>query len=175
MIGRLVSTAVLLAGLVGGAEALLARRRGGGRPTPIRMHAVVEAPIERVWDELVDIEGQPRWMHDMKSVRMEPGLLAVGRRGEATVRMYGVSVTDPVRILHLDPPTRFGVSHDGLFGGHGIFHLEPLPGGRTDVRWEEDLVAPIAPHLVAAVTAPVFRRVFEADLARFKALLEGTR
>ena len=29
---------------------------------------VIDAPIERVWAELADIEGQPRWMHDMKSV-----------------------------------------------------------------------------------------------------------
>jgi hypothetical protein len=156
------------------AEVLLARRRGGGRPTPVRMHAVIDAPIERVWTELVDIQGQPRWMHDMKSVTLEDGPLVVGRRGHATVRMYGVALTDPVHVLHLDAPTRFGVSHDGVFAGHGIFHLEPLGDGSTDLRWEEDLVAPVAPHLVAALTAPVFRRVFDRDLDRFKALVEGS-
>ena len=34
------------------------------------------------------------------------------------------------------------------------------------------LVAPLFPHLIAVATAPVFRRVFEADLARFQALVE---
>ena len=174
MIGALLRLSLVAAALGALAEVLLRRSREGGRPTPVRMHAVIDAPIERVWAELVDIEGQPRWMHDMKSVTLEPGPLEVGRRGHATVRMYGVAVTDPVRILHLDPPTRFGVSHDGIFAGHGIFHLAPLADGRTDLRWEEDLVAPVAPHLMAAITAPVFQRVFDGDIARFKALVEGS-
>lgn len=43
----------------------------------------------------------------------------------------------------------------------------------TIVRWEEALVAPILPHLGAAVTAPAFRTVFQADLDRFTALVEA--
>ena len=104
---------------------------------------------------------------------MDPGPLAVGQRGVATVRMYGVSVQDPVTIRQLDPPTRFGLSHDGLFAGRGVFELEPLAEDRTRVRWQEELVAPVLPHLAAAVTGPIFRQVFTRDLARFKALVEG--
>lgn len=151
-------------------------RARGLAPEPIRLLAVIEAPIRRAWDELVDIEGQPRWMHDMKVVRMDGlGPIRIGSRGEATVRMYGITLTDPVTITVLDAPHRFGISHEGIFAGRGLFDLEPGADGTTTiVRWEEALLAPILPHLGAAVTAPIFRTVFQADLDRFTALVEAT-
>ena len=171
---------VLQLAIVGSAAAwlldrMLRQEAGGAPPPPIELLAVIDAPIERIWAELVDIEAQPRWMHDMKSVRMEDaGPVRVGSRGEATVRMYGVAVTDPVTVTSLEPPTRFGIAHEGAFAGAGVFELEPGADGTTTiVRWEEVLLAPVLPHLGAAVTAPVFRGVSQADLDRFRALVEA--
>lgn len=175
MIVRLAGL-VVLGGLVAWAvDALLRRRTAGGVP-PIQLLAVIDAPIERVWAELVDIEGQPRWMHDMKSVRMaDDGPLRVGSRGEATVRMYGLGVTDPVTITALEPPTRFALAHEGRVTGDGMFRLEPGADGTTTiVRWDERLVLPVLPHLGAVLAAPVFRQVFQHDLERLTALVEAT-
>ena len=73
---------------------------------PLESLIVIDAPIERVWAVVADIEGQPRWMHDMKSVRMlTTGPIGVGTRGEATVRILGMSVTDPVTVTEFEPPT----------------------------------------------------------------------
>lgn len=153
----------------------LRRRAGGASPRPIELLAVIDAPIERVWKELIDIEGQPRWMHDMKSVRMDvPGPARVGATGEATVRIYGVAVSDPVTITILEPPRRFGIAHEGLFSGSGVFELERgADGSTTIVRWEERLSAPIIPHLGAALTEPIFQHVFQGDLERFRELVES--
>ncbi|MBA3236470.1 MAG: SRPBCC family protein [Chloroflexi bacterium] len=158
-------------------DRILRRRAGGEPPPPERLMVVIDAPIERVWDELIDVEGQPRWMHDMKSVRLdEPGPVRVGTRGEATVRMYGLSVTDPVTITTIEPPTRFGLAHEGTFSGGGEFRLEAgVDGTTTIVRWEETLRPPVLPHLGAAVTSPVFRHVFQRDLERFRDLVEAAR
>lgn len=158
-------------------DRILRRRAGGEPPPPERLMVVIDAPIERVWDELIDVEGQPRWMHDMKSVRMEaPGAARVGSRGEATVRMFGIAVTDPVTITVLEPPTRFGIAHEGVFSGGGTFDLtEGADGTTTIVRWEETLQPPILPHLAALITAPVFRHIFQADIERFKAIVEADR
>ena len=49
-------------------DQLLDRRAAGGPPPAFASLAVIDAPIERVWDVLADIEGQPRWMHEMKAV-----------------------------------------------------------------------------------------------------------
>ncbi|MGK2849954.1 MAG: hypothetical protein ACSLFN_03475 [Candidatus Limnocylindrales bacterium] len=60
MIRTLIRLAVL--GAVGSwlADTWLRRRAGGGPPPPFASLVVIDAPIERVWTALADIEGQPR-------------------------------------------------------------------------------------------------------------------
>jgi uncharacterized membrane protein len=143
-------------------------------PEPVRTLIVIDAPIERVWARLADIERQPEWMADMKSVRMaSPDPAAVGSRGEATVRILGVAVRDPVTITAFEPPVRFAVRHEGRFAGEGVMTLEAGADGTTTIlRWAETLVPPVMPWLVAAMLRPVFALVFQADLRRLKALVE---
>lgn len=175
MILALVRVATL--GAVGAwfADEMLRARAAGAPPPPVRTLIVIDAPIERVWAVLADIEGQPRWMHDMKRVSMStPGPTRVGSRGEATVRMYGLSTTDPVTVTAFEPPRRFAVAHEGRFSGSGTFELEPGADGTTTiVRWEETLIAPELAHLVAVAAAPMFHRIFQRDLERLRDLVEA--
>lgn len=157
------------------ADRVLAARRGPRPLAPLRMLEVIDAPIERTWEVLSDIPLQPLWMTEMKSVRMEsPGPATAGMRGEATVRILGIPVTDPVTVTVVEPPVRFGVRHEGLFAGSGELRLEAGADGTTTiVRWEETLVPPFLPDLAAAVMRPVLWTVFQADLRRLKALVEA--
>jgi uncharacterized protein YndB with AHSA1/START domain len=156
-------------------DRILARRRGSRAPEPLRMLVVVEAPIEETWRVLADIALQPAWMHEMKSVRVTtPGPTRVGTRGEATVRIFGISVTDPVEVVGFDPPTRFEIRHEGLFTGGGVITLEPgADGATTIVRWAETLIPPLLPELGALIQAPVLRGIFQADLHRLARLVES--
>ena len=169
---------LLLAAVVGVKAWLLdrwlARRRSGRNPEPLRMLVVVDASPEETWSVVSDIPLQPEWMHDMKEVRLTtPGPAHVGTRGEATVRLAGISVTDPVEVTEFEPPTRFAIRHEGLFTGGGLITLEAGAGGTTTiVRWEETLVPPLLPDLGALVLAPILRSVFQADLQRLKRLVE---
>jgi uncharacterized membrane protein len=168
---RLASVAAFAAAT---ADQFLRRRRGEAPPEPLRMVAVIDAPIERVWAIVSDIEGQPVWMHDMRRVTMltDPPV-GVGSRGLATVRMLGMQVTDPVTITEWQPPTRFAIRHEGLWAGGGVITLESgVDGTTTVVRWAETLRAPVLPELASFVQAPVFRAVFQADLERLKRLVE---
>jgi hypothetical protein len=139
------------------------------------MLVVVDAPIEATWRVLADIGLQPAWMHEMKSVVVTtPGPAGVGTRGEATVRIFGISVTDPVEVVAFDPPTRFEIRHEGLFTGGGVITLETGSDGTTTiVRWAETLVPPLLPSLGALAQAPVLRGIFQADLHRFARLVES--
>ncbi len=174
MIRRLAALGAL--GAVGAfaADRLLARWRGGGHPQPLRMLVVVDAPIEETWAVVADVPLQTEWMVEMKRVRLvTPGPLAVGTRGEATVRIFGIPVTDPVEVVELEPPTRYAIRHEGLFTGGGLITLEPgADGSTTIVRWEETLVAPLLPEIAGAITGPVLRTIFQADLHRLKRLVE---
>lgn len=164
-------------GLAGAAAAYAVDRAlgwGAREPAPIRSLAVIDASIQRVWAVVADIEGQPRWMREMQSVRLlTPGPVGVGTVGEAEVRILGIGVTDPVTITEFSPPTRFAIRHDGRFSGTGVITLEPGADGTTTiVRWDETLVPPLFPHLGALVQAPVLGAIFQADLRRLKALVE---
>lgn len=156
-------------------DRLLVAIEGDGPPAPIRSLIVIDAPIERVWAELADIEGQPRWMHEMKSVRLlTPPPVGVGTRGDATVRVFGISVTDPVEVTEFAPPHRFAIRHEGSFTGGGVITLQPGADGSTTIlRWDETLIAPILPRLAARLQAPIFGAIFQADLEHFRAICEA--
>jgi hypothetical protein len=172
VIGRL-----LRAGLVGALAAWIADQlltaRADGAPPPIRTSVVIHAPVERVWETIADIEGQPRWMRDLKAVSIDgQGATGVGTRAEGDVRIFGIQVLDPITITAFDPPLRFGIRHDGRFSGEGDIRLDPGVDGTTIVRWSETLVPPALPYLASWVLAPILRRVFQADLDRLRELVE---
>ena len=175
MIRGLIRLGLMGAGIGYALDRLLAETDKGAGPSAIHSMVVIDAPIERVWAVLADIDGQTRWMHDMKAVRiLTDGPVGVGTIGEADVRIFGISVTDPVTITEFQPPTRFALTHDGTFKGGGVFELEPGADGTTTiVRWDETLIPPVLPHLGAAVGSPILSAIFQADLERLRDLVEA--
>jgi uncharacterized protein YndB with AHSA1/START domain len=176
--GSLLRGAVRLGavGLVVGwvVDTWLRRRADDAGPPPFSTRIVIDAPIERVWAVLADIEGQPRWMHEMKEVRLEPGPVGVGTRGIATVRIFGLSSRDPVRITAFEPPTRFAIEHLGTFRGGGEITLQAgADGSTTIVRWEETLIAPALPYAWSVLAEPIMTGIFQADLRRLRDLVEA--
>ncbi len=173
---RALARLTVLGGLAAvGVERMLANQRQGRDPDPIRTFVVIEAPIERVWAELVDIPGQSRWQTEMKDIRiLTPGPIGVGTKAEADIRIFGVEVTDPVEVTEFAAPTRFAIRHDGTFHGTGVIELSPSADGRaTVVTWDETLVPPLLPELGGLVQRPLLASIFQADLHRFRELLES--
>ena len=176
---------LLRLGMLGAITAWLADRWLAGRaaaagrrePRPIEALMVVDAPVESVWDALADVPSQPRWMTDMKAVRiLTPGPVGAGTRSEGTIRILGITVTDPVEITAFEPPDRFAVRHEGLFDGHGDITLQSGADGTTTiVRWSETLVPPVLPWLWSELNRPVFRHVFQTDLENLRDLVESGR
>ena len=171
----LVLGALLVPAAAVAADRWLARRRGANPPQPLGMLEVVDAPIERTWAVVADVPRQVEWMREMQSIRFpDPGPIGAGTKAEATVRILGISVTDPVTITAVEPPTRYAIRHEGLFAGGGVITLEPgADGDTTIVRWEETLVPPLLPELGAVIQAPVLRSIFQADLRHLKRLVEA--
>jgi uncharacterized membrane protein len=175
----LLRSLLVLAGLAAAAALVadrwLAARRSGRDPEPLRMLEVVDAPIERTWSLVADVPRQPEWMHEMKAVRiLDPAPVGPGTRAEATVRILGISVTDPVTVTDVEPPARYAIRHEGLFTGRGEIRLEAgADGSTTIVRWDETLVPPLLPELGARIQAPILRRIFQSDLRHLKRLVEA--
>ena len=141
---------------------------------PVRARVEVEAPIERTWEILADIPGQVRWMPEMKRVSLvTPGPVREGSVGEATVRIFGIAVTDQVTITTFRPPTSFGIGHDGIFGGYGRIELRPgRDEGTTIVEWEEQLVPPLLPALGWLMGRPLIAWLYQRDLYLLRDLVE---
>jgi uncharacterized protein YndB with AHSA1/START domain len=174
MLRRLAALAIIGLPLAFLADWLIARTRAGRGPDPMRMLVVIDKPIDTVWAAVADVPFQVEWMAEMQELVLDPpGRAHVGQRGEATVRIMGISVTDPVEITELEPPNRYAIRHLGIFKGGGVITLEPGADGTTTiVRWDETLVAPLLPHLGALAQAPILRSIFQADLERLKQLVE---
>lgn len=172
---RLLALGALIIPVAFVVDRLLALRRGDAPPEPLRMLEVVDAPIDRTWAVVADVPRQVEWMQEMQSIRfLDPGPIQEGTRAEATVRILGISVTDPVTITTVEPPTRYAIRHEGLFTGGGVITLEEGADGTTTiVRWEETLVPPLLPELGARVQAPVLRSIFQADLRNLRRLVEA--
>lgn len=167
--------AALLGGLAAAllAERWLAARERTGRPfrTAIESRVAVLTDRRDVWAVLGDLEGQVRWMHDAKAIRvLTPGPVGLGTRAEADVRIFGLATTDVVEITAWEPPVGLAIRHLGTFRGEGEVRLEEAGPERTVVVWRERLAAPVFPHLAALALRPVLRRVFQADLERLAAL-----
>ena len=174
---RLMILAAAGVGLAWSVDRWLGGRRpdddGHPVPDPIRSSVEIDVPIERVWVRLADVERQPEWMHDLKWVRVDtPGPIRVGTRAEALVRILGIGVRDPVEVSVFLPPHDYAMRHEGQFKGSGVFRLEALDDGRTQVTWDETLIPPILPNLIGLIQAPLLGRIFQADLERFRDQLE---
>ena len=176
---RLRSTALLVAAGLGAAVTaerwLGSRIASGDGPDPtLKMAIAIDAPIEAVWEAVSDIERQPLWMLEMKSVRLlTPGPVGVGTRGEADLRIFLLGVVDPVEVDRYDPPVAFGIRHVGVFAGSGRIALEALDARRTRVRWDERLVPPLFPNLGQLFQKPILGAIFQADLERLKEMVEA--
>ncbi len=74
-------------------------------------------------------------MDDRDEGRPDPddGPIGVGTRCEADVRIFGITVTDPVTITEFEPPMRYAISHDGTFKGSGVITLESGADGTTTI------------------------------------------
>ena len=61
MIRGAIRLALAGAGISYAIDRILKEQSHGEDPEPIESMIVIDAPIERVWAAVADIEGQPRW------------------------------------------------------------------------------------------------------------------
>jgi uncharacterized protein YndB with AHSA1/START domain len=145
--------------------------------TAIRATTVINAPVERVWDAIEDIESQVRWMEDAVAIRFTSAQRSgVGASFDCDTRVGPLRLVDRMRVTEWDPPHRMGIRHAGLVTGSGRFSLEDA-GGPTRFTWEEDLAFPwwMGGRAGGAAAAPVLRRVWQRNLRNLKTLVERSQ
>ena len=137
--------------------------------TTIRVRAHYPETPAVIWRELRAIERHVTWMADARSLNFETDQReGVGTAFRVRTKVGPFVTTDLMTITRWVPNRVMGVEHRGLVRGTGRFTLEPDPAG-TEITWEETLHFPwwFAGPLGSAIAAPILRRIWAANLARF--------
>lgn len=145
-----------------------------GPPVVIEMSARIDAPPEVVWGYLVDWEHLGSWMIEGKGFKVtSPHRQGLGVTAEATIRIAGITTTDPVEVTRWEPPHALEISHRGWVGGKGLMVCRSAPWG-TFLYWRETLVPPLGiPGAIGLrLFKPIMRRTFDRDLRLLKQLAE---
>jgi uncharacterized membrane protein len=144
-----------------------------GGPVEIEMSVRIDAPPEVVWEYLVDWENLDRWMIEGRGFRVtSEHREGLGVTAEASIRVGGITTTDPVEVTRWEPPETLEISHRGWVAGKGLMECRPAPWG-TFLFWKETLYPPLwVPGAIGLrLFKPILRRTFERDLG----LLKGRR
>ena len=129
----------------------------------IRTEIIIQAPIHKVWQELLDFEKYPQW-NPFVHIK---GQAQVGAQLENTMHLEGQSpqIFKPV-VLKVDAETEFRwkgkLFISGLFDGEHYFLLEKIDGQSTRLIHGENftglLVRPLL-GMIGAKTEAGFERM----------------
>lgn len=130
---------------------------------------VVDAPIERVYQEWTEYERFPEFMENVKEVRrIGPDMTHwVAEAAGKTVEWDARTITES--------PRRVAWTAQGESGQSGEVRFEPAEGGRTHVHVKLDYTLPSGIAEAAASGLGIDDRAVRRDLNNFKEMLEEGR
>lgn len=135
------------------------------------------APPEKVFATLTDPAAYPRWISDVKSVRLG-GAFEAGSRVEETTRIGGKDKTSVGSVVAVESPRRVVLQVTEVRSGPKLlptrtFDLEPANGG-TLLRWRTELRTEGAARLLEPFLPQLLRRKKRAYFAALKRLVEAS-
>jgi uncharacterized membrane protein len=142
-----------------------------------RQEATIAAPIEELWDVLVDFERYPAWARDLKQVEV----LERDEEGRGVEVLYraaamGRSTTYVLRYSYDDAPRRLPwvlVRGDIMRRLDGAYELEALPGDPPRTRVVYDLEVDLVIPLPGFVKHRAEHKIMHTALRELQAHVEG--
>lgn len=134
----------------------------------------IDAPVGRVWRELMDLDHWPHWNFAVPHLR---GPISEGRTTRAHVHLFGLSLPMDVEIVRLESERELAWTgpHRSLrrfASGEHFFRLEALPGDRTRFSQGETFAGP-AMFLLWKPLAPELHHLYGRSNEALKARIEG--
>lgn len=131
----------------------------------------IEHDIHTVWQQLADLASHGEWMIDAERIdSVGTQREGVGTTMKVLTRVGPFRTTDLMVVSQWDEPSLMSVVHEGLVVGEGDFRLTSSVTG-TRLDWEEHLTFParLGGRVGEAIAAPILRRIWAGNLARFAA------
>ncbi len=148
---------------------------------PIKEFALaitIDAPLTKVWAEMVDWEGQSEWMLSTRVYDDSHSVEGVGHTLRAFTGPFArwnriLGIMDEMVVSEWEPPRFCRVEHVGrIIRGYGTFTLteDPQDQSRTRFDWFEEIKAP---SFILALIKPGILIGVWISLRRFKRRVEG--
>ncbi len=137
---------------------------------------IIERSPAEVWAYVRNIDTHVEWMQDAVAIRFRGDRTeGVGTTFECDTKIGPFALTDVMEITDWEDERRMGVRHVGLVEGVGVFTLTETAPGRTEFKWEEDLVFPfyMGGRVGAFAARPALKAIWKRNLARLKARIEA--
>ena len=134
---------------------------------------VINRPIEKVFEFMIDIENAPQWRQGLVEVKKLSDELVVGTRASEVLQFLGRRMETTYEITEYEPNKKFGFkTTSGPIPMEGGFNVEPAEGG-TKVSFKIQGEAGGFFRLAEPILARMVRRQVETDYANLKDLLEA--
>jgi carbon monoxide dehydrogenase subunit G len=141
----------------------------------IRLSETIGVPPDAVWAAMEDLETHTEWMADAVAITFRTEQrTGVGTVFACLTKVGPFTTTDVMTVTAWRPGVEMAIQHRGVVTGEGRFTLHALPGGLTDLHWDEQLRypwwmgGPVGEH----TSRPVFTHLWRANLARLRAKAE---
>ena len=98
----------------------------------VEVTGIVRAPVENVFDYLVELENWPRWQSDMKESRIVAGERGkVGAKYQYLSKAMGQTLNSTVRLSRVEPGrlVEFEGEWVGMIRPNGGYRVEAVPEG----------------------------------------------
>ena len=143
--------------------------------TEISVETLIDAPLEDVWNAVVDIKSHVNWMDDAVSIHFTgTRQQGVGTTFDCETQIGPSKLTDRMEITEWVEGKTIGVSHKGLVSGKGRFTLLELNPRRTTFTWEESLIFPfwMGGPFRNPVGKKILEHVWQKNLENLRTLIE---
>ncbi len=135
------------------------------RSNHLAITITINAPIQKVWDSLIDWEQQSNWMLQTKVWVSSEISSGIGTEIQAFTGVGRLGILDTMSVTSWQPPHTCEVVHTGaIIKGTGRFHLRELDATTTAFDWSEEV---LAPRVVFFAIWPALFTGVRISLARF--------
>lgn len=147
--------------------------------TPIAATVYINAPLERVWDFVSDIERAANMIEAIKRIELlTPGPVGKGTRFKETRVMFKKDATEEMEITEWAPPRRYVLECDscGCHYRSAVSCIAEGDGTRVEMSMEAkplSAVAKIMALLISRMMAGSMRKAFAKDLNDIKRAVEA--
>jgi len=138
---------------------------------------MIEAPLEQVWDQSLDVRSWPEWIDIVKSSSFKGQALTLGSTFKITLKVKGIPLPFKLTVCEYHEHQRIAWRTGGA--GRGLTIARSLiyedKGGKTLVTSREEFTGPMTKYMFRMISEDEFTSIHEEWLKDIKDRVEGTR